>query len=56
MFDALRTLFAPKPIVLAPAEPEPGDGKVTLADVLRRDWLELWLAQDRSAHAPTGRR
>jgi EAL domain-containing protein (putative c-di-GMP-specific phosphodiesterase class I) len=42
MFDALRTLFAPKPIVPAPAEPEPGDGKVTLADVLRRDWLELW--------------
>lgn len=37
MFDGLRTLFAPKP-----AEPEPGDGEVTLADVLRRDWIELW--------------
>ncbi len=37
MLDKLRTLFAPKP-----AEPEPVDGKVTLADVLRRDWYELW--------------
>ncbi len=37
MFEALRTLFAPKP-----AEPEPIDGKITLADVLRRDWVELW--------------
>ena len=37
MFEGLRTLFAPKP-----AEPEPGDGKVTLADVMRRNWLELW--------------
>ncbi len=37
MFEALRTLFAPKPV-----EPEPTDGKITLADVLRRDWVELW--------------
>ncbi|HXW40105.1 MAG TPA: EAL domain-containing protein [Xanthobacteraceae bacterium] len=37
MLAGLRTLFAPKP-----AEPEPGDGKVTLRDVLRRNWMELW--------------
>ncbi len=37
MFERLRTLFAAKP-----AEPEPGDGAVTLGDVLRRDWFELW--------------
>ncbi len=37
MFEGLRTLFASKP-----AEPEPGDGKVTLGDVLRRNWFELW--------------
>ena len=37
MFEGLRTLFASQP-----AEPEPGDGKVTLADVLRRNWFELW--------------
>jgi EAL domain-containing protein (putative c-di-GMP-specific phosphodiesterase class I) len=39
MFEGLRTLFPAKP-----AEPEapPGDGKVTLADLLRRNCLELW--------------
>src|SRR6202167_4989189 len=39
MFEGLRTLFLAKP-----AEPEapPGDGKVTLADLLRRNCLELW--------------
>ena len=33
----LHKLFASKT-----AEPEPGDGKVTLGDVLRRNWFELW--------------
>ncbi len=37
MFNGLRTLFAPEPV-----EPEPADGKVTLRDVLRRNWYELW--------------
>src|SRR5581483_96787 len=37
MFEGLRTLFAAKP-----AEPEPADGAITLRDVLRRDWDELW--------------
>jgi EAL domain-containing protein (putative c-di-GMP-specific phosphodiesterase class I) len=37
MFNGLRTLFAPEPV-----EPEPADGKVTLRDVLRRNWFELW--------------
>jgi EAL domain-containing protein (putative c-di-GMP-specific phosphodiesterase class I) len=37
MFEGLRTLLAPKPV-----EPEPADGKVTLRDILRRNWLELW--------------
>jgi EAL domain-containing protein (putative c-di-GMP-specific phosphodiesterase class I) len=37
MLKALRQLFS------SPEEPvEPDDGKVTLADVLRRDWFELW--------------
>jgi EAL domain-containing protein (putative c-di-GMP-specific phosphodiesterase class I) len=37
MFNGLRTLFAPELV-----EPEPADGKVTLRDVLRRNWFELW--------------
>jgi len=37
MLAGLRTLFAAKP-----AAPEPGDGKVTLRDVLRRNWFDLW--------------
>ncbi len=37
MLQALQKLFAPKEI-----EPEPPNGKVTLGDVLRRDWFELW--------------
>lgn len=40
MFQGLRTLFAEKPS----AEPEPGrgDGTLTLREVLRRDWFDLW--------------
>jgi EAL domain-containing protein (putative c-di-GMP-specific phosphodiesterase class I) len=34
MLKALRKLFA--------AEPPSGDGKITLADVLKNDWFELW--------------
>ena len=39
MFEGLRTLFPAKP-----AEPEaaPGDGRVTLADLMRRNCIELW--------------
>jgi len=38
MLQAVHGLFASKP-----AEPQPaGDGKVTLGDVLRRGWFELW--------------
>src|SRR5579862_5378036 len=37
MLQKLQQLFAPRK-----AEPEPADGKVTLADVLRRNWFELW--------------
>mgnify|MGYP001262311266 CR=1 FL=1 len=39
MFEGLRTLIAAKPV-----EPDPGppDGKITLRDVLRRNWDELW--------------
>jgi EAL domain-containing protein (putative c-di-GMP-specific phosphodiesterase class I) len=38
MLLGLQTLFAaPKT-----TEPEPPNGKVTLADVLRRDWFDLW--------------
>ena len=37
MLQALQKLFATRK-----AEPEPVGGKVTLADVLRRDWFELW--------------
>jgi EAL domain-containing protein (putative c-di-GMP-specific phosphodiesterase class I) len=37
MLQKLQRLFAPKP-----AEPELPNGKVTLAEVLRRDWFELW--------------
>jgi EAL domain-containing protein (putative c-di-GMP-specific phosphodiesterase class I) len=37
MLTRLRRLFVPEP-----EEPEPGDGKVTLADVLRRNWFELF--------------
>ncbi len=38
MLKALRRLF----VAETPAEPLPADGKVTLADVLRRGWLEQW--------------
>jgi EAL domain-containing protein (putative c-di-GMP-specific phosphodiesterase class I) len=37
MLQALRKLFEGESAV-----PEPGDGKVTLGDVLKRDWFELW--------------
>jgi EAL domain-containing protein (putative c-di-GMP-specific phosphodiesterase class I) len=37
MFQALHNLFGSKK-----AEPEPENGKVTLSDVLRRNWFELW--------------
>jgi EAL domain-containing protein (putative c-di-GMP-specific phosphodiesterase class I) len=37
MLTALRKLFAPDKHKL-----DPGDGKVTLADVLERDWFELF--------------
>jgi len=37
MLQVLHKLFASKP-----AEPEPTGGKVTLADVLRLNWFELW--------------
>ena len=37
MLQALHKLFASKT-----PEPEPPGGKVTLGDVLRRDWFELW--------------
>jgi EAL domain-containing protein (putative c-di-GMP-specific phosphodiesterase class I) len=37
MLQALRKLFEGES-----SEPVPGDGKVTLGDVLKRDWLELW--------------
>ncbi len=37
MLQGLRSLFESKP-----AEPEPDNGKVTLGDVLRRNWFELW--------------
>jgi EAL domain-containing protein (putative c-di-GMP-specific phosphodiesterase class I) len=41
VFEGLRTVFASKPAVPEP-EAGPGDGKVTLGDVLRRNWFELW--------------
>jgi EAL domain-containing protein (putative c-di-GMP-specific phosphodiesterase class I) len=41
MFDGLRTLLAPNPPAPSP-ETGSGDGKVTLGDVLRRNWFELW--------------
>jgi EAL domain-containing protein (putative c-di-GMP-specific phosphodiesterase class I) len=37
MLQGLRELFVAKP-----AGPEAGNGKVTLGDVLRRNWFELW--------------
>jgi EAL domain-containing protein (putative c-di-GMP-specific phosphodiesterase class I) len=37
MLKALRQMFSSPP-----EEAEASDGKVTLADVLRRDWFELW--------------
>ncbi|MGB6538460.1 MAG: EAL domain-containing protein, partial [Xanthobacteraceae bacterium] len=37
MLQALQKLFRS-----GPHEPEPIDGKVTLADVLRRNWFEQW--------------
>ena len=39
MFEGLRTLIATKP---AGPDPEPADGKITLREVLRRNWEELW--------------
>lgn len=39
MLEGLRTLIAAKP---AAPDPGPADGKVTLRDVLRRNWDELW--------------
>jgi EAL domain-containing protein (putative c-di-GMP-specific phosphodiesterase class I) len=39
MHKLLRKLFAP---ASAPAPSEGDDGKVTLVDVLERDWFELW--------------
>jgi EAL domain-containing protein (putative c-di-GMP-specific phosphodiesterase class I) len=38
MLQVLQKLFQPKP----ESEPESVDGKVTLGDVLRRDWFELF--------------
>jgi EAL domain-containing protein (putative c-di-GMP-specific phosphodiesterase class I) len=37
MLQRLRGLFVPKA-----AEPDTGDGKVTLGDVLHRNWFDLW--------------
>jgi EAL domain-containing protein (putative c-di-GMP-specific phosphodiesterase class I) len=37
MLKSLRQMFGPKEVVA-----EPADGKITLADVLARDWFELW--------------
>jgi EAL domain-containing protein (putative c-di-GMP-specific phosphodiesterase class I) len=37
MLKSLREMFAPKDVAAAPA-----DGKITLADVLARNWFELW--------------
>lgn len=37
MLKSLRQMFAPPEPVA-----EPADGKITLADVLARDWFELW--------------
>ena len=37
MLQVLHKLFASKN-----GEPEPANGRVTLGDVLRRDWFELW--------------
>jgi EAL domain-containing protein (putative c-di-GMP-specific phosphodiesterase class I) len=36
MFGALKRLFS------APEEEAGGDGKVTVAEVIKKDWLELW--------------
>src|SRR5262245_7557970 len=40
MLKTLRSLFVSA--APPPAEPLPADGKVTLADVLRRGWFEQW--------------
>lgn len=37
MLQKLQELFAPRK-----SEPEPPSGKITLGDVLRRNWFELW--------------
>ena len=37
MLQTLQKLFASNK-----TEPEPLNGKVTLGDVLRRDWFDLW--------------
>jgi EAL domain-containing protein (putative c-di-GMP-specific phosphodiesterase class I) len=37
MLQTLRRMFVP-----SPPEPDPGAGAVTLGDVLRRNWFELW--------------
>ncbi|MGC1538232.1 MAG: EAL domain-containing protein [Xanthobacteraceae bacterium] len=39
MFEGLRTLIAAKP---PRPNPGPDDGKITLREVLRRNWEELW--------------
>jgi EAL domain-containing protein (putative c-di-GMP-specific phosphodiesterase class I) len=36
MLKIVRKLFGPR------QEPPPGDGKITLADVLANDWFDLW--------------
>ena len=37
MLQTLLRLFVPKAV-----EPDAGDGKVTLGDVLRKNWFDLW--------------
>ena len=41
MLESLRQMFGPKDVGVA-AAPVADDGKITLADVLARDWFELW--------------
>ena len=41
MLQMLQRLFAGEPRESEP-DPEPADGKLTLGDLLRRNWLELW--------------
>jgi EAL domain-containing protein (putative c-di-GMP-specific phosphodiesterase class I) len=37
MLNALKRWFSS-----APKEPDDGDGKVTVTDLLKHDWFELW--------------